>query len=119
MSFSGSTNLTTLPSSSLQHSRVWPEVVLVVILYTSIHCPPYFSEMNYHLLSYIKTTEMGSRPKSLRSFHIHGKKHEFRDVPKGCLAIKVGQGEDDLKRFVVPLIYINHPLFFAALEDPS
>ncbi|KAI9115789.1 hypothetical protein K1719_013458 [Acacia pycnantha] len=62
---------------------------------------------------------MGSGPKSLRSFHIHGKKHEFRDVPKGCLAIKVGQGEDDLQRFVVPLIYINHPLFFAALEDPS
>ncbi|KAI9076808.1 hypothetical protein K1719_028725 [Acacia pycnantha] len=32
---------------------------------------------------------MGSGPKSLRSFHIHGKKHEFRDVPKGCLAIKL------------------------------
>ncbi|XP_028796931.1 auxin-responsive protein SAUR32-like [Neltuma alba] len=60
---------------------------------------------------------MGSGPKTLRSFHIHGKKHEFRDVPKGCLAIRVGQGEDDLQRFVVPVIYFNHPLFLQLLKE--
>ncbi|KAI9100084.1 hypothetical protein K1719_024302 [Acacia pycnantha] len=60
---------------------------------------------------------MGSEPKSLRSFHIHENKHKFKDVPKGCLAIKVGQGEDDLWRFVVPLIYFSHPLFLQLLKE--
>ncbi|KAK7292856.1 hypothetical protein RJT34_15710 [Clitoria ternatea] len=57
-------------------------------------------------------------PKSPRSFHLHhhGKKQEFRDVPKGCMAIKVGQGEEQ-QRFVVPVIYINHPLFMQLLKE--
>ncbi|KAI4328960.1 hypothetical protein L6164_021270 [Bauhinia variegata] len=71
---------------------------------------------------------MGTGEKSLKSFHVHrshlvhhhssshGKKNEFRDVPKGCLAIKVGQGEEQ-QRFVVPVIYFNHPLFMQLLKE--
>lgn len=70
-------------------------------------------------------TEMGSGEKSLRGFHLHlphlhhhhhGKKQDVRDVPKGCLAIKVGQGEEQ-QRFVVPVIYFNHPLFLQLLKE--
>ncbi|XP_062154028.1 auxin-responsive protein SAUR32 [Alnus glutinosa] len=69
---------------------------------------------------------MGSGEKSLLNFHLHlphlhhhqqhGKKQEIRDVPKGCLAIKVGQGEEQ-QRFVVPVIYFNHPLFMQLLKE--
>ncbi|KAK7389763.1 hypothetical protein VNO78_25056 [Psophocarpus tetragonolobus] len=62
---------------------------------------------------------MGIGEKSPRSFHLHqreGKKQEFRGVPKGCIAIKVGQGEEQ-QRFVVPVIYINHPLFMQLLKE--
>lgn len=38
------------------------------------------------------------------------------DVPKGCLAVKVGQGEEK-ERFVVPVIYFNHPLFMQLLKE--
>ncbi|XP_008376188.1 auxin-responsive protein SAUR32-like [Malus sylvestris] len=70
---------------------------------------------------------MGSGERSLRNFHLHlphlhhhhhhgGKKQVIRDVPKGCLAIKVGQGEEQ-QRFVVPVIYFNHPLFIRLLKE--
>ncbi|PNX78204.1 SAUR-like auxin-responsive family protein [Trifolium pratense] len=59
---------------------------------------------------------MGSGERSVRGFVLHGKKQEFKDVPKGCLAIKVGQGEDQ-QRFVVPVIYFNHPLFMQLLKE--
>ncbi|XP_040999496.1 auxin-responsive protein SAUR32-like [Juglans microcarpa x Juglans regia] len=72
--------------------------------------------------------DMGSGDqKTLRNFHRNlsqhhlqqhhqGKKQEMRDVPKGCLAIKVGQGEEQ-QRFVVPVIYFNHPLFMQLLKE--
>ncbi|KAK9202156.1 hypothetical protein WN944_017366 [Citrus x changshan-huyou] len=66
---------------------------------------------------------MGSGEKNLRHFHLHlphlhhhGKKQVIRDVPKGCLAIKVGQGEEQ-QRVVVPVIYFNHPLFMQLLKE--
>ncbi|GAB2293927.1 Auxin-responsive protein saur32 [Dionaea muscipula] len=46
------------------------------------------------------------------------KEEEMKDIPKGCLAILVGnQGEEKLERFVVPVIYINHPLFMELLKE--
>uniref|UniRef100_A0A2P2MS50 Indole-3-acetic acid-induced protein ARG7-like n=1 Tax=Rhizophora mucronata TaxID=61149 RepID=A0A2P2MS50_RHIMU len=73
---------------------------------------------------------MGSGEKSHRNFHLHlphlhrnhhhhgnsNKKQVIIDVPKGCLAIKVGQGEEQ-QRFVVPVIYFNHPLFMHLLKE--
>ncbi|XP_004494851.2 auxin-responsive protein SAUR32-like [Cicer arietinum] len=35
---------------------------------------------------------------------------------KGCIAIKVGHGEDQ-QRFTVPLNYLNHPLFVKLLKE--
>ncbi|KAK8493851.1 hypothetical protein V6N12_000215 [Hibiscus sabdariffa] len=50
----------------------------------------------------------------LHGFH-HQEKKELKDIPKGCLAIMVGQGEEQ-QRFVIPVIYINHPLFMQLLK---
>ncbi|XP_042978164.1 auxin-responsive protein SAUR32 [Carya illinoinensis] len=51
--------------------------------------------------------------------HLHQQLHEkkeLKEIPKGCLAIKVGQGEEQ-ERFVIPVIYINHPLFMQLLKE--
>lgn len=61
----------------------------------------------------------GGEIKSLRSFQFrhnnhHGKKH---GIPKGCLAIKVGQEGEEPQRFVVPVLYFNHPLFLQLLKE--
>ncbi|KAF5743442.1 Auxin-induced protein 10A5 [Tripterygium wilfordii] len=55
------------------------------------------------------------------NFHLHHHHHqekeeELKDVPKGCVAIMVGQGEEQ-KRFVIPVIYVNHPLFEQLLKE--
>ncbi|XP_057980536.1 auxin-responsive protein SAUR32-like [Malania oleifera] len=67
---------------------------------------------------------MGSGEKNLLSFHLHlphlhhhGRKQVIRDVPKGCLAIKVGGQGEEQQRFVVPVIYFNHPLFLQLLKE--
>ncbi|KAK7410751.1 hypothetical protein VNO78_01802 [Psophocarpus tetragonolobus] len=54
-------------------------------------------------------------------FHLHHHHHEnkkdiMKDVPKGCLAILVGQGEEQ-QRFVIPVMYMNHPLFMQLLKQ--
>ncbi|CAN4089486.1 unnamed protein product [Withania somnifera] len=49
------------------------------------------------------------------NFPHHGKK-ELKNIPKGCLAIMVGQDEEQ-QRFVIPLNYINHPLFLQLLKE--
>ncbi|KAF5731989.1 indole-3-acetic acid-induced protein ARG7-like isoform X1 [Tripterygium wilfordii] len=62
----------------------------------------------------------GGERSSSRNFHLHlslkKQQQVIRDVPKGCLAIKVGQGEEQ-QRFVVPVIYFNHPLFMQLLKE--
>ncbi|XP_010251734.1 PREDICTED: auxin-responsive protein SAUR32 [Nelumbo nucifera] len=67
---------------------------------------------------------MGGGDKHLLNFHLHlphlnhggtGKK-EMRDIPKGYLAIMVGQGEEQ-QRFVIPIFYFNHPLFMQLLKE--
>ncbi|GMH00383.1 hypothetical protein Nepgr_002222 [Nepenthes gracilis] len=74
---------------------------------------------------------MGGGEKGLLNFHLHlrhshhhgggcgggsKKQQAAKDVPKGCLAIRVGQGEEP-QRFVVPVIYFNHPLFMRLLKE--
>ncbi|XP_039043800.1 auxin-responsive protein SAUR32-like [Hibiscus syriacus] len=61
---------------------------------------------------------MSSGEKSSRNFHLHhqGKK-QTRDVPKGCLAIRVGSQGEEQQRFVVPVMYFNHPLFLHLLKE--
>jgi len=59
-------------------------------------------------------------------FHLHfhhhdGTKkegHDFhKDVPKGCVAVYVGSEGEEQKRFVIPVMYINHPLFEKLLKE--
>ncbi|XP_052204472.1 auxin-responsive protein SAUR32 [Diospyros lotus] len=63
---------------------------------------------------------MGSGDNHLLNFHLHvpgGHHHGGRkDIPKGCLAVTVGQGAEQ-QRFVIPVIYINHPLFMQLLKE--
>ncbi|KAM7512101.1 hypothetical protein LguiB_010976 [Lonicera macranthoides] len=42
---------------------------------------------------------------------------EFGSVPKGKMAVYVGQKDGDYKRVIVPVIYINHPLFGKLLRE--
>ncbi|XVF10785.1 hypothetical protein REPUB_Repub07fG0213100 [Reevesia pubescens] len=38
-------------------------------------------------------------------------------VPKGHLAVYVGESEGDKRRLIVPVIYFNHPLFGELLKE--
>lgn len=54
-------------------------------------------------------------------FHVphinfHHNHHGKKNIPKGCLAVIVGQGEEQ-QRFVIPVNYINHPLFLQLLKE--
>lgn len=48
--------------------------------------------------------------------HHENNKKDMKDIPKGCLAILVGQGEEQ-QRFVIPVMYMNHPLFMQLLKE--
>jgi len=44
--------------------------------------------------------------------------HDFhKDVPKGCVAVYVGSEGEEQHRFVIPTVYINHPLFQKFLKE--
>ncbi|CAL9245459.1 unnamed protein product [Arabidopsis halleri] len=67
---------------------------------------------------------MGSGEKIFKSVHSNrsnnvksNSKQAIKDVPKGCLAIKVGSKEEEKQRFVVPVFYFNHPLFMQLLRE--
>ncbi|GMI85859.1 SMALL AUXIN UPREGULATED RNA 32 [Hibiscus trionum] len=61
---------------------------------------------------------MGSGEKSWRNIQQQQqRKKQARDVPKGCLAIKVGSHGEEQQRFVVPVMYFNHPLFIQLLKE--
>lgn len=46
------------------------------------------------------------------------RKPAARAVPKGHLAVYVGDSDDDdTHRYVVPVIYFNHPLFGDLLQE--
>ncbi|XP_047967946.1 auxin-responsive protein SAUR32-like [Salvia hispanica] len=48
--------------------------------------------------------------------HIHFHHHQGRrSIPKGYLAVMVGQGGEQ-QRFVIPVMYVNHPLFMQLLK---
>lgn len=40
-----------------------------------------------------------------------------RAVPKGQVAVYVGQKDGELRRILVPVIYCNHPLFGQLLRE--
>ena len=37
--------------------------------------------------------------------------------PKGCVAVKVGGDGEEQQKFVVPVVYLNHPLFLSLLKQ--
>lgn len=40
-----------------------------------------------------------------------------KDVPKGFVAIYVGDEQEEQTRFVIPILYFSHPLFLHLLEE--
>lgn len=46
----------------------------------------------------------------------NGKTHP-KDVPKGFVAVYVGNNQEEQARFVIPVLYFNHPLFFHLLQE--
>ncbi|XP_048137783.1 auxin-responsive protein SAUR32-like [Rhodamnia argentea] len=60
----------------------------------------------------------------LPHIHLHHHQHQhereegetLKAVPRGCLAISVGQGEEP-RRFVIPVAYVNHPRFVDLLRE--
>ncbi|XP_047968603.1 auxin-responsive protein SAUR32-like [Salvia hispanica] len=50
------------------------------------------------------------------SFHLQHGGAGRRGIPRGCVAITVGQGAEQ-QRFVIPVMYVNHPLFTELLRE--
>ncbi|KAH7861743.1 hypothetical protein Vadar_030244 [Vaccinium darrowii] len=77
---------------------------------------------SHHIIIYM----VGSGEKSLLSFNLlHRARHQHHQqggggggkIPKGCMAIKVGHTGEEQRRFVVPVMYLNHPLFMHLLKE--
>jgi SAUR family protein len=48
----------------------------------------------------------------------NSRKDEHTGVPpKGCMGILVGTGGEEPQRFVVPVVYLNHPIFLSLLKE--
>ncbi|XP_073011539.1 auxin-responsive protein SAUR32-like [Typha latifolia] len=47
----------------------------------------------------------------------HGRKEVMGGTPRGCMAIRVGSEGEEQRRFVVPVMYLNHPLFVDLLKE--
>lgn len=70
---------------------------------------------------------MGSGEKSLLSFNLLHRAHHHHNqggggggggkTPKGFIAIKAGHMGEEQQRFVVPVVYLNHPLFMHLLKE--
>ncbi|KAI3807976.1 hypothetical protein L1987_23916 [Smallanthus sonchifolius] len=39
------------------------------------------------------------------------------NIPKGCVAVMVGHEDEEQKRFIIPVMYMNHPLFMELLKE--
>lgn len=49
--------------------------------------------------------------------HLGHDKEKAGMPPKGCMVMWVGQEGEEQQRFVVPVVYLNHPLFAKLLEE--
>ncbi|KAL8253200.1 hypothetical protein R6Q59_036893 [Mikania micrantha] len=47
--------------------------------------------------------------------HQHGMKKD--KIPKGCMTVTVGHEDEEQKRFIIPVMYLNHPLFMELLKE--
>ncbi|WVY95257.1 hypothetical protein V8G54_034345 [Vigna mungo] len=105
---SGEAHVTPLPASTKQQSH--SHTLGAFSLFSFELFPETLTNIQTSFLYIVFAVMGGSGEKRVKGFQ--GK----RGVPKGFLAIKVGQGEDQ-QRFVVPVIYFNHPLFMQLLKE--
>lgn len=69
----------------------------------SLHIPHFHLHFLHHQDGH------GSSKKEVQDFH--------KDVPKGCVAVYVGSEGEKPQRFVIPVVYVNHPLFEKFLKE--
>lgn len=48
---------------------------------------------------------------------VEQKQDRVGGIPKGHLAVYVGESQDETQRYLVPVIYFNHPLFGELLKE--
>ncbi|PWA39547.1 small auxin-up RNA [Artemisia annua] len=54
--------------------------------------------------------------------HQHNNNHHEHDqhkmnIPKGRVAVIVGHEDEEQKKFVIPVMFLNHPLFMELLKE--
>ncbi|KAK1431625.1 hypothetical protein QVD17_08112 [Tagetes erecta] len=49
----------------------------------------------------------------------HGMKKDDKknNIPKGCMIVTVGHEDEEQKKFIIPVMYVNHPLFMELLKE--
>ncbi|KAL1543405.1 auxin-responsive protein SAUR36-like [Salvia divinorum] len=52
-----------------------------------------------------------------RGYFRVGKEEWAGEIPKGHMAVYVGQKDGDIERILVPIVYVNHPLFRDLLKE--
>ena len=83
--------------------------------YHRFDCPAQSSAMK--LLKWGRKLTTGAMKIFNRSSYTRlGSSSKF-SVPKGQMAVYVGQKEEEINRVMVPVIYFNHPLFSELLKD--
>ncbi|CAH1446624.1 unnamed protein product [Lactuca virosa] len=69
---------------------------------------------------------MGSGEQFMSLYHHHHHHHHHHvmkkddhkmNIPKGCVSVIVGLKGEEKKRFVIPVMYMNHPLFMELLKE--
>ncbi|KAL8233081.1 hypothetical protein R6Q57_002859 [Mikania cordata] len=57
-----------------------------------------------------------------KDHHHHNDQHDDHGmkkdkIPKGCMTVTVGHEDEEQKRFIIPVMYLNHPLFMELLKE--
>ncbi|KAI3813030.1 hypothetical protein L1987_17743 [Smallanthus sonchifolius] len=88
--------------------------------YVILNRPNYTARAMSKLCGFARYLKNGAKDMCFRkpsSSYIRLGKKEKKSVPKGHLAVYVGEKEDDAHRVLVPVIYFNHPLFGDLLRE--
>ncbi|KAL8200842.1 hypothetical protein R6Q57_012181 [Mikania cordata] len=88
--------------------------------YITLNRPDYIARAMSKLHGFAQSLKKSAKEICLQSsgsryIRLGGK--EKNPVPKGHLAVYVGEKEDDAHRVLVPVIYFNHPLFGDLLKE--
>ncbi|KAI3787636.1 hypothetical protein L1987_42242 [Smallanthus sonchifolius] len=93
---------------------------LVKVIKWRVHRPRITARAMSKLCGFARSLKKSAKEICFRksgSSYIRLGEEEKNLVPKGHLAVYVGEKEDDAHRVLVPVIYFNHPLFGELLRE--